>query len=99
MAGERIAVFGAGAVGAYVGGYMCRDGLDVTLIDPWVEHVNRMNAEGLALSGLTAPENFTVHPKAILVDDLEGEAPFDIIFICTKSFHTTARCNTYEAFP
>ena len=29
MAGtERIAVYGAGAVGAYVGGYMTRDGRD-----------------------------------------------------------------------
>ena len=31
---ERIAIVGAGAVGAYVGGYFSRAGEDVTLPDP-----------------------------------------------------------------
>ena len=36
---KRIAVIGAGAVGGYLGGHLARTGQDVTLIDPWPEHV------------------------------------------------------------
>ncbi|MEK9671349.1 MAG: 2-dehydropantoate 2-reductase [Rhodospirillaceae bacterium] len=95
---ERIAIFGAGAVGAYVGGYLTHAGRDVTLIDPWKVHVEKMNTEGLVLSGLTEPENFTVKPRAILVDDLKGGAPFDIIFICTKSFNTENAAKTMKPY-
>ena len=53
--GNRIAIVGAGAVGAYVGGYMARDGEDVTFIDPWPEYVKAINEKGITLSGLTEP--------------------------------------------
>lgn len=105
MAGERIAVFGAGALGGYVGGYLTRAGRDVTLIDPWAEHVDRMGDPGLQLSGLTEPENFTVKCKAVLLDDLPapgGIGPFDIIFIAVKSFDTkpaAERMKPYLAAP
>ena len=51
--GKRIVVVGAGAVGAYVGGYLSRAGEDVTLIDPWPAHVEQMRAHGLSLEGLS----------------------------------------------
>ena len=38
----RIAVIGAGAVGAYVGGGFAAAGHDVVLIDPWPAHVEAM---------------------------------------------------------
>ena len=98
---ERIAVFGAGAVGAYVGGYMTRDGRDVTLIDPWEEHVNLMRDPGLKLSGLTEPENFTVKCNAVLESALPppGElGPFDVIFICVKSFDTAAAAERMKPY-
>ncbi len=102
MAGEdRIAVYGAGAVGAYVGGYMTRDGRDVTLIDPWEEHVNLMRDPGLKLSGLTEPENFTVKCNAILDGDLPPPGkvgPFDVIFICVKSFDTEAAAKRMQPY-
>ena len=41
MAG-RIVFVGAGAVGSYVGGHLARAGNDVTLIDPWPEHIDRI---------------------------------------------------------
>ncbi|MCZ6534476.1 MAG: 2-dehydropantoate 2-reductase, partial [Chloroflexi bacterium] len=43
---ERIAIFGAGAVGSYLGAFMTREGEDVTLIDPWPAHVEAMKADG-----------------------------------------------------
>ncbi len=97
MGSERIAIFGAGAVGAHVGGYLCREGANVTLIDPWADHVNKMNADGLKLTGLTEAECFTVRPKAVLLDDLPAPGdigPFDIVFICTKSAQTKQAART-----
>ena len=38
--GKRIAIVGAGALGAYVGGTLAHHGLDVTLIDMWPESYN-----------------------------------------------------------
>ena len=54
--GKRIAVVGSGAVGGYLGGHLARTGNDVTLIDPWPEHVEAIRARGLQLSGMTDEE-------------------------------------------
>ena len=43
----KIAVVGAGAVGAYVGGYLSKGGHDVTLIDGWPANVDAINAQEL----------------------------------------------------
>ena len=48
---KHIAIIGAGAVGGYVGGHLTRAGEDVSLVDPWAEHVQAMRARGLRLSG------------------------------------------------
>lgn len=88
---ERIAIVGAGAVGAYVGGYFSRAGEDVTLIDPWPENVNAINEGGLNLYGLTEAECFNAPAKAIHLTDVQAlkkTGPIDIAFVCTKSFDT-----------
>ena len=50
MAGKKIAVVGAGAVGGYVGAHMVQAGEDVTFIDPWPEHVEHMRKHGLRVT-------------------------------------------------
>ena len=50
---KRIAIFGAGAVGSYIGAFIDRAGHDVTLVDPWAAHVDRIQKEGLHVSGLS----------------------------------------------
>ncbi len=89
--GKRIVVVGAGAVGGYAGGHMARAGEDVTLIDPWPQHVESIRQHGLQLSGLTPQERHTVKVNAMHlceVQDLSRQKPVDIAFICTKSYDT-----------
>lgn len=89
--GKRIVVVGAGAVGGYAGGYLARAGEDVTLIDPWPEHVEHMRAHGLTLEGLTEEECFTTPVNAMHITDVQSlsrTGKVDIAFICTKSYDT-----------
>jgi 2-dehydropantoate 2-reductase len=82
---------GAGALGGHVGGYLAKAGQDVTLIDPWPEHVEAMRRDGLTLRGQTGPENFTVPVNSIHITELQkaGSArPFDIAFVSMKSYDT-----------
>lgn len=98
---ERIVIVGAGAVGAYVGGYLSRAGEDVTLIDPWPEHVETMRQSGLTLSGLTEPECFNTPVKAMHITDVQSlpkDGPVDIAFICTKAYDTAWAATMIEQY-
>lgn len=98
---KRMAIFGCGALGGYVGGYLTRAGHDVTMIDPWPDHVAMMKDPGLRLEGQTEPENFQVQTKAILTNDLplpEEIPSFDVIFIAVKSFDTDEAINTMAPY-
>ena len=87
----KIAVFGAGALGGHVGAYLTREGHDITLIDPWPEHVEHMRTDGLTLEGQTEPECFTQPVKAIHLTELQSVANgrmFDFAFVSMKSYDT-----------
>ncbi len=87
----RILVFGAGAVGGYVGGHLLRSGHDVVMADPWPEHVDMMNGHGLRLEGTTPEEAAHVRPRALHLTELQGqlrEAPFDMVLLSMKSYDT-----------
>ncbi len=89
--GKRVVVVGAGAVGGYSGGRMALGGANVTLIDPWPEHVQYIRNNGLQLSGLTPAERQTVKVNAMHISDVQSlskQKPVDIAFICTKSYDT-----------
>lgn len=88
---KRIAMVGCGAVGAYTAGYMAKNGADVTLIDGWPEHVEKMNADGLSLRGTTDAESHEVPVRAINiceVSNLPKDGPIDIAFISVKSYES-----------
>jgi 2-dehydropantoate 2-reductase len=101
--GKRIVVMGAGAIGGYAGGHMTRGGEDVTLVDPWPEHVDRMNAQGLRIEGVTRQEACTVRVRAVHMTDVQcfsKTKPVDIAFVSTKSYDTewaTAMIKQYLA--
>ena len=93
MGFEKLAVFGAGAIGSVIGAYLSRAGRDVTLIDMWAAHVDAMAQRGLTV---TAPdEEFTVKVKAVhLADVCRLRETFDAVFLAVKSYDTewAARC-------
>ena len=86
--GKHIAIIGAGAVGGYVGGHLTRAGEDVSLVDPWSEHVAEIRKHGLNLSG-TQGEH-CVRVNILHVSDVQSfvRKPIDIAIICTKSYDT-----------
>ena len=88
---KRIAFVGAGALGGYVGGSFAHLGHDVTLIDPWPEHVEIIRKRGLELDGLTPAEKFVVEKlKMLHVTEVQGLArtPIDVAFVAMKSYDT-----------
>src|ERR1700680_1576322 len=91
MAKKKIAVVCTGAVGGYAGAHMVKAGEDVTFIDFWPEHVEHMKKHGLTITHLKDVEPFTVPVRALHVTEaqqLSKEQPFDIAFVCTKSYDT-----------
>jgi 2-dehydropantoate 2-reductase len=84
---KRIGIIGAGAIGCVVGGMLARAGHDVTLVDQWPEHVEKMKSVGLQLSG-TCGEHL-VPVKALHIHELQSVSePFDAVFISVKSYDT-----------
>src|SRR6516164_6366980 len=88
---KRIAVIGAGAIGGYTGGQLAHNGFDVTLIDPWPEHVETIRSDGLALEGMTQEEYVCARPKTMHLTEaqqLAKEKPIDIAMVAVKSYDT-----------
>jgi 2-dehydropantoate 2-reductase len=92
MAKNKIVIMGMGAVGSYAGAHMIQNGEDVTVIDPWPEHVEAMRTKGLTVTHLRDVEPFTTAPVRALhltqAQQLSKEEPFDIAFVCMKSYDT-----------
>src|SRR4051794_18320568 len=89
--GTRIAIMGTGAVGAYAGAHMARAGEDVTFIDPWPANVETMRAHGLKVSHIRDVPEWSTPVRALHLTDLQQvakEKPFDIAFVCMKSYDT-----------
>jgi 2-dehydropantoate 2-reductase len=88
---KRIAIVGAGALGGYVGGTLAHLGHDVTLIDPWPEHIETIRAGGLELDGLTPEERFVVKKaKTLHLTEVQSLAktPIDVAMVAVKSYDT-----------
>ena len=84
---DKIGVLGAGAIGGVIGGYLARAGQDVTLIDTWPEHIERIRAAGLKVTALE--EEFTVAVPAMHLGEVSAQQPrFDVVLLCVKSYDT-----------
>ena len=88
---ERIAMFGAGALGGYVGGYLATTGRDVVLTDMWHANIEAIRSDGLHLSGMGDAEALVARPETLHMHELGTELakrPIDIAFISVKSYDT-----------
>jgi 2-dehydropantoate 2-reductase len=85
---KHIVFVGAGAVGGYVGAHLARAGEDVALVDPWSEHVDAINRDGMRLGG--SQGEHVVRVKAMHLHEVQSfvRKPIDIAIICTKSYDT-----------
>jgi 2-dehydropantoate 2-reductase len=84
--GARVGVFGAGAIGSIVGGYLSRAGTDVVLVDQWFHHLDRISRSGLTVTAIE--EEFVAHPRIAHLDELPTVGMFDLVVIATKSYDT-----------
>ncbi len=82
----RVAVLGAGAMGAFVGGCLASSGVPVTLLDVNAAHVAAINAHGLRMT--TDAGEQVVHPRALHPEQLD-DTP-DLLIVLTKQPHTRA---------
>ena len=83
----KIAFMGTGAAACYIGAFLTRKGEDITLIDQWPEHVEKMRSQGLRASG--SQGDFTVPVKAMHLTDVQAiRDPFDVAFVAVKSYDT-----------
>jgi 2-dehydropantoate 2-reductase len=85
MSDPHIAVLGAGANGASLGADLIRAGLDVTLVEQWPAHVQKMRSDGLTIE--TPDETIRVEPTVIhLCEVAELKRPFDIVLMLMKAY-------------
>jgi len=80
----KICILGSGALGSTIGGVLTEGGLEVYLIDPWTEHVNAMNRQGLILREDSSERAVKVRAAT----DCQGIGPADLILVLVKSYHT-----------
>lgn len=87
-------VWGAGAIGGTVGGFLKRAGHPISFVDVAGDHVNAIRTSGLKIEGPVA--QFTVTAPAWLPDEVEGK--FDAILLCVKAQHTRAAARALQPF-
>lgn len=81
----RIAVLGAGAMGSLFGGHLAAAGEEVTLVDVWQEHVDKLNNDGLGITP-RGGERRVIPVQA--TTDQSSVGPVDLIIVFVKCFHT-----------
>jgi 2-dehydropantoate 2-reductase len=80
----KIVVVGAGAIGGLFGSILTKNGLDVTLVDIWTEHVKNLQVSGLIVVGRNGENKVKV--KA--TNRIEDAGTPDLIVIAVKSYDT-----------
>lgn len=83
----RILVFGAGAIGSVLGGFLAKAGHDVTLLGrAW--HLDAVRQHGLQIDGLWGAHRIEALTTATRLEDVKRQPEFDWIFVCVKAHQT-----------
>lgn len=97
MTEPRIAVLGAGANGASIGADLIMAGRDVTLVEQWPSHVERMRSDGLTIE--TPEEVIRVEPRVIhLCEVAELKHDFDIVLMLMKAYDSRWAAQLIEPY-
>ncbi len=84
---NHVVVLGAGAMGSLFGGLVAEGGLDVTLVDPWQEHIDAVKKDGLKMVGYGGDRYI---PVGATTDPASIESA-DIVFVqCKANFNAAA---------
>lgn len=86
----RIVVVGAGAMGGLFGGLLAEGGLDVTLVDTWVEHVAAIQAKGLRIVGVGGDRFVPIKATT----DASSIGAADVVQFQCKAFANVAAANS-----
>lgn len=86
--GERVLVWGAGAIGGSVGAWLARAGHDVTFVDASAAHVEAIRRNGLRIVGPV--DEFMVKAPAFLTGEVEGA--WSVVLLAVKAQHTADAC-------
>jgi 2-dehydropantoate 2-reductase len=88
MAAEkRVAVLGAGANGAGAGAELTAAGVDVTLIEQWPAHVEKMRADGVRIEMPDRTLKIDVDVRHVY-EVAEIREPFDVVLMLMKAYDT-----------
>lgn len=86
----KVVIVGAGAMGGLFGGLMAEQGLDVTLVDTWAEHIEAIKANGLRMVGVGGDRPIKISATA---DPSQIKAADVVLFQC-KAFATEGAANS-----
>ncbi len=88
---------GAGAIGGAIAAYLARDGYEITVIDPWADHIDAIRSDGLKLTDVK--DSFSVDVEALHLSDLGAQdRQFDTVFLSVKSYDTKWAATFIERF-
>ena len=93
----RILVFGAGAIGSVLGGFLSLAGSDVTLLGrTW--HLGVIRRQGLRITGLWGEHHVTHLAIATSAEEVIRPKEFDWVFVCVKAYQTAEAAKTLTEF-
>lgn len=92
---HHVVVLGAGAMGSLFGGLVAEGGLNVTLVDPWTEHIDTIRKNGLRMVGYSGDRQI---PLEATTDPATIESA-DFVFVqCKANFNADAAKSVQHLF-
>lgn len=88
----RVAILGAGAMGSLIGSFLGKSGMDVTLIDPYREHMDNISNNGLKVILNGKEENITLKTSYTP----KGVGKVNVLIVLVKGMYTAEALKSAE---
>lgn len=87
---ENIVVYGAGAIGAHIGGRLHGAGHPVTVVEPWAPQREALQRSGVTIHSETGEREDEHYLPKVIAPEALGELgqPIDVLFMSVKSYDT-----------